>query len=109
MQKVMGYAVSIIISSVVFAAIGILLLYLADKIEECETIFGSFAEMLSPEIKQSCAKIVIFYEPLIFVWIFSGFTLTGFVVTVMFNKSIIWGVITIIAASIIALKLFQVF
>jgi len=82
----MRYAVCIIIALVVFTVLGILLQYLSDIIDECETFLGSFADTLTPEIKQNCAKVDIFFGPVVFVWIFSGFTLSGFMITVAFYE-----------------------
>lgn len=94
----MRFAYFIIASVMVFVALGGSLLYLSGFIDECETYLGSFAEELSPQLRQSCAQVTIFFGLVVLAWIFSGFNLAGFIIAESFLQSKNWGIITSTAA-----------
>ena len=97
--------ISIVILLALFAIIGVTLLYTTDKLDECKSFSGSFAQIFSPEIQQKCAKVGLFYLALIFVWILLGFMLTVLIGFIIFQRLVIGGIIYSILMTIVILKL----
>ena len=102
-------ATGIVIVLAIFAVMGVTLLYLSDKVEECSSLLGSFARLLSPDIQQKCQKAAMYYFFLVIGWIFSGFWATFYIGINIFLKNIVGGIVYSIVMTIIILKLSGVF
>lgn len=100
--------ISIIICLALFAIIGVTLLYMTDKLDECKSVLGSFAQILSSDIQQKCAKAGQFFLILAFAWIFLGFLSAILIGMAIFRWSIIAGVCYSFFVIILILRLSSV-
>lgn len=97
--------VAIVIFLALFAVIGIALLYLTDKLDECRSFFGSFVQFFSSDIQQKCAKAGQIFLYLIFAWIFSGLMVTIQIGIGIFQRHVFGGVCYSIFMIIVILRL----
>jgi|SRR3989304_10577529 len=99
----------IVIVIAVFVVMSIALLYLSDKVQDCSSLLGSFAQLLSPDIQQKCQKAATYYVYLAFAWVFFGLFATIYIGINIFLKNRFGGIVYSIVMTIVILRLSGVF
>ncbi|MEK6528318.1 MAG: hypothetical protein AABZ36_05515 [Nitrospirota bacterium] len=97
--------VAIVIFLAIFAVSGISLLYMTDKLDECTSLLGSFAQIFSSEIQQKCAKVPLFFLVIAIAWIFSGLIATMLIGIAIFQRHVFGGICYSIFMIIVILRL----